>query len=418
MILKKNKIIKESFITLLIFTLLLLVPINAYGLEMKNGQTVDFNKTWNIKFNEEISFDDLTQNEIKVKDNYGNVINTKLALGQDKKSILVQPPINGYKPGEKYILYIGNKIHSKKNKNLSNSMVMNFNIKNTEVDTSDYVQDYINTDKIFSSTINYSAIKGDGYFEGQSEETIRKYYSYYNIHSTIFFYNKSLSEAMYTGDFSNIEDYFNKDSKLYNDQKKLVQDSFSKNSTEEFVDCIVLDYSYNVKKNLYKVNVIEKYNSITENNTAKIKTYNKQYIIDGEYAENSILDIQTKEVKEENVLKQYGYINKIYERDGKKFLDINLVDFLFGDEAVKAAKEDGYLDVDEYILDNDYYIRDNNETKTFEISDLASFEDIRSTEIENIDFYDLEYYVNYENPFVSITTQNNNIVNVRLEYIP
>ncbi|MCB2297061.1 TcaA NTF2-like domain-containing protein [Clostridium tagluense] len=257
-----------------------------------------------------------------------------------------------------------------------------------------YVQQYVNTDKIFSNGINYGGVKPLSYFDGKSKETTRKYLSYYNINSTIFDYNKNLSEAVRNKDFSIIQHYFVKGSNLYNKQNNLVK-NFLNTDNEEFRSCMVLDYSYNAKRNLYKVNVIEKYNCIKEDNITSIKTYNKLYIIDGEYANKNIVDIQTKEVKVGNVLEQDGYINKVYEADGKKFLEIELVEIFSGDEAVKVAKEDGYLDESENSVDDDCYIREKHEVKTFQISDFAYFQDYRSFNSGEIDYtnsIELDFY--------------------------
>jgi hypothetical protein len=282
----------------------------------------------------------------------------------------------------------------------------------------DYVEEYVNTGKVFSSNLNYGGLKGDGYFDDQSEEIERKYYAYYNLNSIIYDYNKALSEAMISQNLSVIQSYFVKGSKLYNEQKNIVEASYNK-SNERFVNCMVLDYSYNPKKNLYKVNVIEKYELIKEDNITQIKTNNKLYIIDGNYESESIVDIQTKDAKIGNGLEQYGYINKVYQKDdGRKFLEIELVDIFGGDEAVKAAKEDGYLDKSENSIDDDIYIRNKHEVKTFEISDFAYFEDMRTTNLEEIDFSDLSYECDKGNPLAAIIIEKSIVQKVLLPYMP
>ncbi|MGH4124791.1 MAG: TcaA NTF2-like domain-containing protein [Clostridium sp.] len=288
-----------------------------------------------------------------------------------------------------------------------------------------YVQQYVNTDKNFSNGIRYTGIKADSYFDGQSKEIKRSYYAYYNINSTIFNYNKSLSEAVKNKDFSIIQDYFNKDSNLYNKQNNLVG-NFLNTDNEEFRSCMVLDYSYNAKRNLYKVNVIEKYNCMKEYNITSIKTYNRQYIIDGEYADKNIVDIQTKEVKVGNVLEQDGYINKVYEADGKKFLEVELVKIFVGDEAIKVAKEDGYIDESENSVDDDYYLKETHEVKTFQISDFAYFQDYRSVNSEEInytnsielDFYNFSERCNESRSVARIVTEKDIVQECMLPYMP
>ena len=72
--------------------------------------------------------------------------------------------------------------------------------------------------------------------------------------------------------------------------------------------------------------------------------------------------------------KALGYIKKAYINDGTAYIVINYVEMYTGQEAIQKALED-HSDVvykDEngnYVIDNDYYIRDNNtKLRTFPLS--------------------------------------------------
>jgi hypothetical protein len=66
-----------------------------------------------------------------------------------------------------------------------------------------------------------------------------------------------------------------------------------------------------------------------------------------------------------------GFIKKVWVESGKRKLEIDYVDMLTGEEAVKAAIADGLIKPGE-TLDNDYYIRNQNKTmRTFAVADTA-----------------------------------------------
>lgn len=72
--------------------------------------------------------------------------------------------------------------------------------------------------------------------------------------------------------------------------------------------------------------------------------------------------------------KAMGYIKTVYESTGKRYLDIDYVQWLTGDEAIKAMREDGKCSPDVYpdtgqCIPNGFYIRNQNpKIRTFEIS--------------------------------------------------
>jgi hypothetical protein len=72
----------------------------------------------------------------------------------------------------------------------------------------------------------------------------------------------------------------------------------------------------------------------------------------------------------ENSERQIGYIKKVYIKGGKSYLDIDYIQWLTGDAAEKAMRQDGECPkTGECIVLNDYYIRNLNPLmRTFEIS--------------------------------------------------
>lgn len=69
-----------------------------------------------------------------------------------------------------------------------------------------------------------------------------------------------------------------------------------------------------------------------------------------------------------------GYIRTVYEKDGKRYIDIDYVQWLTGGEAIKAIIEDGKCPVTiypdpSYCIPNGFYVRNQNpKIRTFEIS--------------------------------------------------
>lgn len=91
--------------------------------------------------------------------------------------------------------------------------------------------------------------------------------------------------------------------------------------------------------------------------------------------------------------KQIGCINNIYSIDGKTYIDVDLVEFYFGNEialreALKDNEKIAYLENGEPYVPDGYYIRNNNsKLTTYEISSNCSFQ------LLNHDFLALGYNV-------------------------
>lgn len=101
--------------------------------------------------------------------------------------------------------------------------------------------------------------------------------------------------------------------------------------------------------------------------------------------------------KQEINQKQIGYISRVYEKEGKRYLSFDEVKFLVGEEAVEAAKKDGkaIFENGKYSVLDDYYIvKENKGIKDYVINDYA---------VLNL----LGFMV---------TTDNNNISNEAIDY--
>lgn len=75
----------------------------------------------------------------------------------------------------------------------------------------------------------------------------------------------------------------------------------------------------------------------------------------------------------DGTIKAMGYIDKVWEKGGKRYLSIDYAQMLTGEEARQAAIAAGDIGPDEQ-LDNDYYIvNDNPKKREFTVSDSATF---------------------------------------------
>lgn len=128
--------------------------------------------------------------------------------------------------------------------------------------------------------------------------------------------------------------------------------------------------------------------------------------------------------------KQIGYISKVYDKEGKRYLTFDDVKFLTGDEAIIAAKKDGNAGYEngKYFVYNDYYIvNDSQVKKNYVIASSASFNisgflaDSNSDSIENklVSYDKFKAVVKlHGNLLCYIYTENEVIVEVEEQYTP
>ncbi|MEK6265483.1 MAG: hypothetical protein N2B06_12075 [Clostridium sp.] len=137
-------------------------------------------------------------------------------------------------------------------------------------------------------------------------------------------------------------------------------------------------------------------------------------------------------VKAEPIVKskQIGYISKVYEEGGKKYLKFDDVKFLMGNEAIEAAKKNGDAEYEngEYFVYDDYYIvNSSEERKSYVIADNASL-NLLGCWIDpfNDDVYNHSVSYNKfknissknENMLCYIYSENNVVVKVEGQYTP
>jgi len=128
--------------------------------------------------------------------------------------------------------------------------------------------------------------------------------------------------------------------------------------------------------------------------------------------------------------KQIGYISKVYEEGGKRYLRFDAVKFLTGKAAIEAAKQSGeaVYENGEYFVYDDYIIvNSSKEIKSYVMADNASLNligwwiDPVSGDINNHSIsYDNFRSVSskYENMLCYIYTENDVVVKVEGQYTP
>ena len=94
-------------------------------------------KVWTVTFNAPILPESVTDKSVYVKCNSNKPVNISTELSEDNKSIIINPPAEGYLPGQKYILFIKNKVTSASGRLLTKPIKMMFSVKPAE--TSDAV---------------------------------------------------------------------------------------------------------------------------------------------------------------------------------------------------------------------------------------------------------------------------------------
>lgn len=137
------------------------------------------------------------------------------------------------------------------------------------------------------------------------------------------------------------------------------------------------------------------------------------------------------------VVKKIGYVKKVYDKSGKRYLTIDFVDIYFGSQAIKEAVKDGNAEKDEngnYFVYDDYYMR-NSSTKlsTYEISKTANiymcnFNAMNSTMNQKITYDQFKKAIStgkMTSPFYGsprmpyyVYLQGNTIIKIEQQYLP
>lgn len=121
---KKMNLLKSVVVALAVST----IPIGVKGYSFNSVSNVSKNKVWNVKFSSTVDSKS-ADNKIFVKDSRGNKINLNFGLGSDNKSILIMPPKEGYKSGEKYTLIVEEGIKNLGGSKLNQNYTLQFAVK-------------------------------------------------------------------------------------------------------------------------------------------------------------------------------------------------------------------------------------------------------------------------------------------------
>jgi hypothetical protein len=118
--------------SLIIVSSIFVVPTKTLAFNSPTNAVGNSKKLWKIQFTKEITMDDITKQGITIKDSNNNAVDVTFDLGQDQKSLLINPPIGGYIPSEKYTVNISQNVHSG-NLKLPKDIGIQFNTSNDAI---------------------------------------------------------------------------------------------------------------------------------------------------------------------------------------------------------------------------------------------------------------------------------------------
>jgi beta-N-acetylglucosaminidase len=111
--------------------LFLFIPINVMAttnvIQMEHKANVPIDKVWQIKFNQAINEDNLSKS-VKVYSPIGEPVQIKISYDSINNTIIVQPPVAGYKGGQTYSLQIKADIKDLNSNPLKAAVTMSFTI--------------------------------------------------------------------------------------------------------------------------------------------------------------------------------------------------------------------------------------------------------------------------------------------------
>ena len=122
--------------------------------------------------------------------------------------------------------------------------------------------------------------------------------------------------------------------------------------------------------------------------------------------------------------KQLGYVKKLYEESGSKYISIQYVQWLSGEEAIKAIMEDDKCTREEaqsrYF--DDHYIRDKNkEVKKVKVSINATYSIIKTgaeATKSNFDEVKKELGETTQGILCDVTIKDNEVTDLKQRYHP
>jgi hypothetical protein len=112
----EGKMLKKlclSLVFLIVAGFIFVLPYRALAFDLPINQVVNSKKIWTVKFTKEVIMDDVTKKAITVTDSSNNLIKVTFEFGENKKTLRINPPIEGYTTGEKYTLNLSQDVHCK-----------------------------------------------------------------------------------------------------------------------------------------------------------------------------------------------------------------------------------------------------------------------------------------------------------------
>ncbi|MBZ9633900.1 L,D-transpeptidase family protein [Clostridium sp. FP1] len=124
-----KRVCKKIFFGLIFMVFIMSKSFNVLAVNLQDEQKVAKDKIWTITFNYSILSDELAYDNITVINDQGQKMNVILELSEDKKKVIIKPPIDGYVEGGKYQLNIGDKLQSIEGKPLTKAHSIMFVIE-------------------------------------------------------------------------------------------------------------------------------------------------------------------------------------------------------------------------------------------------------------------------------------------------
>ncbi|MCB2310242.1 Ig-like domain-containing protein [Clostridium tagluense] len=124
-----KRVCKKIFFGLIFMVFIMSKSFNVLAVNLQDEQKVTKDKIWTITFNYSILSDELVHDNITVINDQGQKMNVILELSEDKKKVIIKPPIDGYVEGGKYQLNIGDKLQSIEGKPLTKAHSIMFVIE-------------------------------------------------------------------------------------------------------------------------------------------------------------------------------------------------------------------------------------------------------------------------------------------------
>lgn len=195
-------------------------------------------------------------------------------------------------------------------------------------------------------------------------------------------------------------------------------------------DTVYTDTNYTLPQEVnIKINGEETKQAVNWNNsnvdTSKSGKFNFDGVVVGNYERAVKLILTVKPIVKE---RKCGYVKSVYEKDGKRYLQFDEIEFYKDRQAADEAKKDGkaiFESDGKYYAEDGYYIRNKStELKVYEISNKATFKDYdyvnwtgNLNQCTYSDFSD-RIAKHKEREIFWINTENSIIISVDEQFLP